>query len=61
MPDRYRLFLRFASNPTLVIVYVWFNEEDSLHKTGSKTRVIKRIWDSDPVTHRVHKCSGRMP
>ena len=39
MPDRYRLFYRFASSPVKVIVYVWFNDEDTLRKTGSKTDV----------------------
>ena len=40
-PDRYRLFFRFASNPVKVkvIVYVWFNDEDTLRKAGSKTDV----------------------
>ena len=37
MPDRYRLFFRFASNPVKVIIYVWFNAEDMLHKADSKT------------------------
>lgn len=37
MPDRYRLFFRFASSPVKVIVYVWFNDEDALRKAGSKT------------------------
>jgi toxin YhaV len=39
MPDRYRLFFRFGSHPVKVIVYVWFNDEDSLRKAGSKTDV----------------------
>ena len=39
MPDRYRLFSRFTSNPVKVIVYVWFNDEDTLRKAGSKTDV----------------------
>ena len=39
MPDRYRLFFRFASSPKKAIVYVWFNDEDSLRKAGSKTDV----------------------
>ncbi len=39
MPDRYRLFFRFASNPLKVIAYVWFNDEDTLRKAGSKTDV----------------------
>jgi len=39
MPDRYRLFFRFASNPVKVIVYVWFNDDHSLRKAGAKTDV----------------------
>jgi toxin YhaV len=39
MPDRYRLFFRFASSPVKLIVYVWFNDEDALRKAGSKTDV----------------------
>ena len=39
MPDRYRLFFRFASNPVQLIVYVWFNDEDTLRKAGAKTDV----------------------
>ena len=39
MPERYRLFFRFASNPVKVIVYVWFNDEDTLRKAGAKTDV----------------------
>jgi toxin YhaV len=39
LPDRYRLFFRFASSPIQLIVYVWFNDEDSLRKAGSKTDV----------------------
>lgn len=37
MPDRYRLFFRFASSPVKLIVYVWFNDEHTLRKAGSKT------------------------
>lgn len=39
LPDRYRLFFRFASSPIKLIVYVWFNDEDSLRKAGSRTDV----------------------
>jgi toxin YhaV len=39
MPERYRLFFRFASKPAKLIVYVWFNDEDTLRKAGSKTDV----------------------
>ena len=39
MPDRYRLFFRFTSTPVKLIVYVWFNDEHTLRKAGSKTDV----------------------
>jgi toxin YhaV len=39
MPGRYRLFFRFASRPSKTIIYVWFNDEDTLRKAGSKTDV----------------------
>ena len=39
LPDRYRLFFRFASKPVKLIVYVWFNDEDTLRKADSKTDV----------------------
>jgi toxin YhaV len=39
VPDRYRLFFRFASRPAKTIVYVCFNDEDTLRKAGSKTDV----------------------
>ncbi len=39
MPDRYRLFFRFASSPVPLIVYVWFNDDDTLRKANSKTDV----------------------
>ena len=39
MPDRYRLFFRFASKPVKVIVYVWFNDEDALRKADATTDV----------------------
>ena len=31
MPDRYRLFFRFASSPVKIVVYVWFNEIGRAH------------------------------
>ena len=39
LPERYRLFFRFASRPVKLIVYVWFNDEDTLRKAGSNTDV----------------------
>ena len=39
MPDPYRLFFRFASNPVKVFVYVWFYDEDTLRRAGSKINV----------------------
>jgi toxin YhaV len=43
MPDRYRLFFRFASSPVKVIVYVWLNDEDTLRKAGSKSDVYENF------------------
>ena len=54
MPDRYRLFFRFASSPVKLIVYVWFNDESSLRKAGSKTDVyetFKRMLARGEVPH----------
>ena len=39
MPERYRLFFRFASRPVKTVIFVWFNDEDTLRKAGSKTDV----------------------
>ncbi len=39
MPERYRLFFRFASSPIQIIIYVWFNDENTLRKAGAKTDV----------------------
>ena len=39
LPERYRLFFRFASKPVKLIVCVWFNDEDTLRKAGSSTDV----------------------
>ena len=39
MPGRYRIFFRFASKPVRLIVFAWFNDEDTLRKAGSKTDV----------------------
>lgn len=39
MPDRHRLFFRFASRPTRLIVHAWLNDEDTQRKAGSKTDV----------------------
>ena len=41
MPDRHSLFFRFACNPLKVTVCVWFNDENTLRKAGSKTDVYK--------------------
>lgn len=43
MPQRYRLFFRFASSPLPLIVYVWLNDEDTLRKVGAKTDVYVRF------------------
>ncbi len=38
MPQRYRLFYRFSSDHNK-IVYVWFNDENTLRKIGDKSDV----------------------
>lgn len=56
MPDRYRLFFRFASSPVKVIVYVWFNDEDTLRKAGAKTdvyEIFKRMLARGVVPGRI--------
>ncbi len=35
LPDRYRLFFRFATVPKKVFVFAWLNDEDTLRKAGS--------------------------
>lgn len=39
LPQRYRLFCMFASNPLQVIIYAWLNDEDTLRKEGSRADV----------------------
>jgi toxin YhaV len=39
LPQRYRLFFMFASNPLPVVIYAWLNDEDTLRKEGSRTDV----------------------
>ena len=39
MPERYRLFFRFTSSPIQIIIYVWFNDENTLRKADAKTDV----------------------
>lgn len=57
MPDRYRLFFRFASRPVKLIVYVWFNDEDTLRKAGSRTdvyEVFKRMLSRGEVPSSIN-------
>jgi len=37
--SRYIVFYRFASSPIQIIIYVWFNYENTLRKAGAKTDV----------------------
>ena len=37
MPESYRLFFRFASSPIQIIIYVWFNDENTLRKASSRS------------------------
>lgn len=57
MPDRYRLFFRFAPRPVQLIVYVWFNDGDTLRKAGSRTDVyeaFKRMLTRGEVPDSIH-------
>ncbi|MGS0740232.1 type II toxin-antitoxin system YhaV family toxin [Glaciimonas sp. GG7] len=57
MPDRYRLFFRFASTPVQIIAYVWFNDEDTLRKADSRTdvyEVFKRMLMRGEVPSSIH-------
>lgn len=52
LPQRYRLFFMFATNPLQVIIYAWLNDEDSLRKEGSRTdvyEVFKRMLERGEV------------
>ena len=62
LPERYRLFFRFASKPVKLIVYAWFNDEDTLCKAGSKTdvyetfrRMLARGEVPDSIDHLLKK------
>ncbi len=47
----------FASNPVKMIVYAWFNDEDTLRKAGSKTDVyeaFKRMLARGVVPASIH-------
>lgn len=62
MPDRYRLFFRFASKPVKLVVYVWFNDEDALRKAGSKTdvyEVFKRMLSRGQVPSGIKELLGQ--
>lgn len=52
LPQRYRLFFMFASNPLQVIIYAWLNDEGTLRKEGSRTdvyEVFKRMLERGEV------------
>ena len=52
LPQRYRLFFMFASNPLAVVIYVWLNDEHTLRKEGSRTdvyEVFKRMLERGDV------------
>jgi toxin YhaV len=58
LPERYRLFFRFASSPVKVIVYVWFNDENTLRKAGAKTDVyetFKRMLSKGTVPQSIEE------
>lgn len=58
LPQRCRLFFRFASSPVKVIVYVWINDEDALRKAGGKTDVyesFKRMLEAGRVPNGINE------
>ncbi len=64
LPERYRLFFRFTSKPVKLIVYVWFNDEDTLRKAGSRTdvyetfrRMLARGEVPDSIDHLLRESS----
>ena len=64
LPERYRLFSRFASKAVKLIVYVWFNDEDTLRKAGSKIdayetfrRMLSRGEVPDSIDHLLRESS----
>lgn len=64
MPNRYRLFFRYASTPMKIIIYVWFNDEDTLRKAGSKTdvyEVFRRMLARGEVPLSVDALSMKQP
>jgi toxin YhaV len=61
LPERYRLFFRFASSPVTLIVYVWLNDEDTLRKAGAKTDVyetFKRMLAHGTVPQSIDELIG---
>jgi toxin YhaV len=52
LPQRYRLFFMFASNPLAVVIYAWLNDEDTQRKEGRRTdvyQVFKRMLERGDV------------
>jgi toxin YhaV len=58
LPQRYRLFFMFASNPLQVIIYAWLNDEGTLRKEGSHTdayEVFKRMLERGEVPSTIYE------
>jgi toxin YhaV len=58
LPQRYRLFFMFASNPLAVVIYAWLNDEDTLRKEGSRTdvyEVFKRMLERGEVPSTINE------
>lgn len=58
LPQRYRLFFMFASNPLAVVIYAWLNDEDTLRKEGSRTdvyEVFKRMLERGEVPSSINE------
>lgn len=57
LPNRYRLFFRFTSEPP-IIIYVWINDEGTLRKAGAKTdcyTVFSRMLKNGRVPHSIEE------
>jgi len=58
LPQRYRLFFMFASNPLAVVIYAWLNDEHTLRKEGSRTdvyEVFKRMLERGDVPSNINE------
>ena len=62
LPQRYRLFFMFASNPLAVVIYAWLNDQDTLRKEGSRIdvyEVFKRMLERGEVPSSINELIER--